>query len=255
MELNLHQRTIVILGPIKGTMQNLVMALAQHGADVGIIDPNGAQLERFCKTVSDQREIHDRYGRAMAVQADLTNWTSIKDAMGKIAQSFGSIDMLIDGMMTNAAAPFVVSGDDSVIDPIVHQNLTLSLKAAQFAAGFMKGRKRGRIIFMLNDSCNKGVIEDATLAAARTGLIAFSKTLARQLQEFNVTINCLSLGLSEEYLLGHFPDSNSLKEAQEKLKATDPTLKITDSEKVANSIVYLASNAGAAVTGQHLVLS
>ncbi len=255
MDLNLHQRTIVILGPVKATLQNLVMSLAQEGADIGIVDANADGLQRFCQNINDQREIKDKYGRAMAVKADLTHWSSIKDAMGKVAQSFGSIDILIDAMSSQTPTPFVVSGEESGIDAIMNQNLTLSLKAAQYASGFMKGRKRGRILFLTNDAFNRGVTEDATAAAARSGLITFAKSLSRQLQDVHVTVNCLSLGLTEEYLMGHFPEAGSTKEAFEKMKLIEPAMKLADSEKIANSIIYLCSSAGASVAGQHLVLS
>ena len=255
MDLNLSQRTIVILGPVKATLQNLVMSLAQEGADIGLVDTSADQLQRFCQNINDQREIKDKYGRAMAVKADMTQWSSIKDAMGKVAQTFGSIDILIDAMSSATPTPFTVSGDDSAIDTIIQQNLTLSLKAAQYAAGFMKGRKRGRILFLNYDTFNRGVIEDTTAATARAGLIAFSKALSRQLQEVHVTVNCLSLGLTEEYLMGHFPEAGSTKEAFEKMKTIEPSMKLSDSEKIANSIIYLCSSAGASVAGQHLVLS
>lgn len=255
MDLNLSQRTIVILGPVKATLQNLVMALAQEGADVGIVDANGDQLQRFCQNINDQREIKDKFGRAMAVKADMTQWSSLKDGMGKIAQSFGSIDILIDAMSSSGPTPFTVSGDDAAIDSVIHQNLTLSLKAAQYASGFMKGRKRGRILFLNYDTFNRGVTEDTTAATARAGLIAFSKALSRQLQDVHVTVNCVSLGLTEEYLMGHFPDAGSTKDAFEKMKAIEPSMKLADSDKIANSIIYLCSSAGASVAGQHLVLS
>lgn len=255
MDLNLSQRTIVILGPVKATLQNLVMALAQEGADIGLVDAGADQLQRFCQNISDQREIKDKFGRAMAVKADMTSWSSVKDAMGKVAQSFGSVDILIDAMSSSTPTAFAVSGDDTVIDTVIAQNLSISLKAAQYASGFMKGRKRGRIVFLNFDTFNRGVIEDATATAARAGLIAFSKSLSRQLQDVHVTVNCVSLGLTEEYLMGHFPDAGSTKDAFEKMKAIEPSMKLADSEKIANSIIYLCSSAGASVAGQHLVLS
>lgn len=255
MDLNLHQRTIVILGPVKSTLQNVVMMLAQHGADVGIVDPDGHQLQRFCQNISDQREINDKFGRAMAVSADFSSWSSVKEAMGKVAQSFGSIDMLIDGMYSHQATPFQISGDENSLDLILTQNLSISLKASQFAAGFMKGRRRGRIIYLMSETFQRGVIEDAVATAARTGLIRFARTLSNQLQDFNVTANCLSLGLTEEYLLAHFPECKTMTEALEKMKLLLPLSKASNTEKIGNSIIYLCSSAGVAVSGQHLTLS
>ena len=150
---------------------------------------------------------------------------------------------------------FAVGSENPDLESVINQNLTVSLKATEYIASFLKGRKRGRIVYLLQDSMNRGLAIDATAAAARTGLLAFSKALSRQLLEVNVTVNCLSLGLTEEYLLGHFPECTSIKEAHEKMKVIDPQLRITEPEKIANSLLYLCSPLGSAVTGQHLVLS
>lgn len=255
MDLNLRERTVVIMGPTGPTLQNLVMALTSHGADVALIDTDAARMQRFCTSVTDQREVNPKFGRAAAFPVDFNAPGALKDAIGKAAQTFGSIDIFIDAMASHQPTPFKVGEDDPALDSIVAQNLTVSLRATEYASGFLKGRKRGRIIYVLQDAMNRGLTVDATAAAARTGLLAFSRALARQLQEFNVTVNCVSFGLTEEYLLGHFPESPSIKEAQEKMKGIDPLFRISEPEKIANALVYLCSQSGAAVTGQHLVLS
>jgi 3-oxoacyl-[acyl-carrier protein] reductase len=255
MDLNLRERTVVILGPLGPTLQNLVMGLTQNGADVALVDAEADKMQKFCTAVSDQREVNPKNGRAGVFPVQWDQPGSLKDALGKAAQTFGSIDVYIDAMMASKPSPFQVGAENTEIDSLIQKNLTISLKTTEYAAGFLKSRKRGRIVYLLQDSMNRGLAVDAIATAARTGLIAFSKSLARQLQEFNVTVNCLSLGLTEEYLLGHFPDSPSIKEAQEKMKSVDPLIRITEPEKIANSLLYLCSSSGAAVTGQHIVLS
>lgn len=255
MDLNLHQRTVVILGPVGPTIQNLVMTLTQNGADIALIDSQAEKMQKFCSVVTDQREMNEKYGRATAIPVQWENPASLKDALGKAAQTFGSIDIYIDAMSETKPSPMEVGAEFQNLDSLIHQNLTVSLRATEFVANFLKGRKRGRIVYLLQDSMNRGLPVDAVATAARTGLIAFARTLARQLQEVNVTVNCLSLGLTEEYLLGHFPGSPSIKDAHEKMKAMDPVFRITEPDKIANSILYLCSPFGAAVTGQHLVLS
>ncbi|MEZ0391913.1 MAG: SDR family NAD(P)-dependent oxidoreductase [Pseudobdellovibrionaceae bacterium] len=255
MDLNLRERTTVILGPTGPTLQNLVVALTQQGSDVALIDADASKMQRFCNSITDQREVNPKFGRATAIPLDMSKPGALRDAIGTAAQTFGSIDIFIDALSASKPTPFQIGEENKELDSIIAQNLTLSLKATEYAAGFLKGRKRGRIIYLLQDAMNRGLIMDAAATAARTGLIAFAKTMARQLQEVNVTVNCVSLGLTEEYLLGHFPDCASIKEAQEKMKSVDPLFRISEPEKVANSLVYLCSASGAAVTGQHLVLS
>ena len=117
---------------------------------------------------------------------------------------------------------------------------------------YLKGRKRGRILYLLNDALNRGIPLDACATAMRSGLIGFSLALSRVTQEFNVTVNCLSVALTEEYLLGHFTDSPTIKDALEKMKAIDPLFKITEPDRVTNTVLFLLSSAGSAINGQHL---
>lgn len=255
MDLNLRERTVVIAGPVGPTLQNLVMALTQHGADVALVDSQAEKMQRFCQAVSDQREVNEKFGRATAIPVQWENTGSIRDAIGKAAQAFGSIDIYIDALSENKATPFHVGAENPEVETLLHRNLTAPLRVTECVAPFLKGRKRGRILYLLHDAMNRGMAVDAVATAARSGLLAFAKTLSRQLQDVNVTVNCLSLGLTEEYLLGHFPECSSIKEAQEKMKTIDPLFRISEPEKIANSILYLCSSSGSAVTGQHIVLS
>ena len=194
MELNLHQRTVVILGPAGPTIQNLMMTLAQNGADIALIDADADKMQKFCQVICDQREMNDKFGRAMAIPTKWDQPGAIKDAIGKAAQTFGSIDVYIDAMMETKPTPFQVGVENQDLESQIQKNLLVSLRATEYAASFLKGRKRGRIIYLLQDAMNKGLAADATATAARTGLLAFSKTLAKQLQEFNVTVNCIYNG-------------------------------------------------------------
>jgi 3-oxoacyl-[acyl-carrier protein] reductase len=213
------------------------------------------KAQKFCQNVNDQREANDKLGRATAIETKLDSDIGIKDGLGKAAQTFGSIDIFIDAMMVNEPTPLPQSQDSYAWDTLLHQNLKISLMATQFVSHFLRGRKRGRMIYLLNQATVRGQPQDAMAAATRTGLIGMVKALGRQMQEFNVTVNCLSLGLTEEYLRGHFPDSPTIKEALEKMKQIEPGVRITEPDKISNGILFLCSSGGAAVTGQHIALT
>jgi 3-oxoacyl-[acyl-carrier protein] reductase len=245
----------VILGPFSTTIQNLILNLTAQGADVALIDKEAAKAQKFCQNVNDQREANDKLGRAMAIESKLDTELSIKDALGKAAQTFGSIDIFVDAMMVNTPAPLPEGQESIGWDELLHQNLKVTLMATQFVAHFLRGRKRGRIIYLLNEAHVRGAPQDALAAAARTGLIGMAKALGRQMQEHNVTVNCLSLGLTEEYLQGHFPDAGTIKEALEKMRALEPGVRITEPDKISNGILFLCSPGGGAITGQSIILS
>lgn len=255
MEFSLHHRTCIILGGPGPTQQSLIQSLVGQGADVVLLGPDAEKLQKFCQSLSDQREVNPKFGRAAALNLNTFDRLQLKDAIGRASQIFGGLDIFIDCLQENRPSPFKVGEENSEIESILERNLVASLRATEFVTGFFKSRKKGRIIYLLNDSFHRQIVMDAIAAASRTGLLAFSKTLAKQLQEFSVTVNCLSLGLTEEYLTGHFPEATSLKQSAELMKAFDSGFRMTESEKVAQTVLFLAGPSGMAITGQHLVLS
>jgi 2-hydroxycyclohexanecarboxyl-CoA dehydrogenase len=259
MEAILRERSVVILGPVGGTIQNIVMGFTQAGADVALVDVDAAKMVKFCENVSAQKAVNPKFGRAGAFGFEKNNFSSLRDALGKAAQTFGGFEIFIDANMENKPTPFAIGGggaSENSFEQIIDTNLTTSLRATEFVASFLKSRKRGRIVYLLNDASNRSLPIDALGTATRMGLVPFAKTLAKQLAEFNVTVNCLSLSLTEEYLLGHFPETKSLKEAQEHMKVIEPASgRITEPDKICQSLIYFCGPAGAAVSGQHIVLA
>lgn len=255
MELNLHQRTIIIFGPAGASTQTMISTFAAQGADVVLLGPEANKLQKFCQSISDLREVNPKNGRAGTVNLESFEKSHLKDAIGRASQVFGGLDVFIDVMVENRASPFKIGEDNLDLDSSIEKNLLAPLRATEFVSGFFKSRKKGRIIYILNDSMNKGLPVDAVATASRTGLIAFSKTLARQMQEFNVTVNCISLGLTEEYLQGHFPEATSIKQSAELMKTFDQSFRLTEPDKISNALLFLCSPLGISITGQHLVLT
>ena len=253
MEFQLRERVVLIAGPLSTTVQSLMSGLTAAGADVGLLGSDASKAERFCGQLMDQREINAKHGRAMAVPVDLSQFSPIKDAVGRVAQTFGGIDAFIDAQVSNQPSPMVLDSQEVNFDELLDKNLKSSLLLTQAVAGFLKSRKKGRIIFMVNDSILRANPEDTFVSAIRGGLIPYTQALAKQLQFHNVTANVLSLGMTEEYLMAHMPGV-SIKEALEKQKISDPYFRITEPDKITNSVIFLMGPSGAAVSGQTIRL-
>lgn len=250
----LRERTIVLAGPMNSTTQTLVVHLCGQGADMALVHEEAQQADRFCQQITDQREINPKHGRAMTVKANLNSLTEIKDAVGKVAHTFGGIDILIDAQMVTAPAPFDFESKELNFESLIDQHLKSSLWLTQNVLGYLKSRKKGRIVYLISETSVNGVIEDAMAGVVRGGLVPFAQSLAKQVQEHNITVNVLKLALCEEYLLGHFP-GKTVKEALQAFQQTHPKARITEPERLANSVIYLLTAAGAAVNGQALTIS
>lgn len=255
IQFNLRERTVILAGPFSSTLQNIMIGLTQLGADVALLDKDAQQAVKFCQNITDQREVNEKQGRAIAIPADLSDRAQLKEAVGKVAQTFGSVDIYIDAHLYNQPTPMALINDESDLDAIILRNLKIPLMLTQNIIGYLKGRKRGRILYLINQPVLNNSAQDLFTAAARTGLIQFTKSFAKQIHDLSVTVNVLSIGLTEEYVLGHYPEGKSIKETVEKMKTLNPTFRITEPDKITNSVVYLVSQFGNAVNGQVIALT
>lgn len=249
MDLNLRERTVLIRGPFSSTVQGLVMGLTTEGANCVLLDVVNESSIRFCSQISDAREANPKLGRAVSIKNPLKTENDLKEAISQAAQPFGAIDLFIDAQILASANRFKIGESLSYLDEEMHQNLKVTIQLAHAALNFFKSRRRGRILFLMNER-----YPDPVSAATRGGLVAFAQSLAPQITEHNVTANLLSIGMTEEWILSQYPES-SIKEALEKMRVTDASVKITEPDRITNTVVYLLSQAGAAVNGQYLRLS
>jgi 2-hydroxycyclohexanecarboxyl-CoA dehydrogenase len=252
---NLHQRVALISGPMSSTISSIVMGLTRLGADCVILDPDKSFPSAFINQINDAREINDKFGRANVIASDLSTKENIKDLVGRASQVFGGLDMYIDGLMINQPTPMKIEDAIEGLDLMIDKHLKSSLYLTQGVLAFFKSRKRGRIIYLLNDSPAAKAKEDVIVQAVRSGFKGFAASLAKQVSEFNITANTLSIALTEEYILAHDPGSKSIKEALEKLKQVDPSLRITEPDKIQQTVSFLVSPMGVAINGQTLSLS
>lgn len=253
--LNLHQRVALIAGPMTTTVSSIVMGLTRLGADCVILDPDKSVASAFTNQINDAREINDKYGRAMVIQGDFKSAEQIKDAVGRAAQTFGGLDIYIDAMMIQSPTPMKMDGNIDNLDNLIDRHLKMPLMITQAVMAYLKNRKKGRVIYLMNESPVAKIKEDVVGQAVRSGLVQFAQALAKQTSEFNVTVNALTVALTEEYILAHDPESKSIKEAMEKMKAIDPSLKITEADKISQTIAFLVSPMGATMNGQKFALS
>lgn len=254
----LQDRTALITGPCNSFNQAIAVKLTQLGANVALVDRNIDRMQRFAAQLTDTREINERYGRAAAIQADLSKPHHVQDAISRSAEAFGGIDIYIDGLMTTDVKRFKEPSALEDLDRVIDVNLRAPLLMTHGILRFLEGRKRGRIIYLMHDIVRLGLPANGLMALSRTGLSAFARTLSREVAESNVTVNCVAVGVTEEFLLGQTPGDapkGSIQEAAKSLMAQYPTAHLMEPERIANTVAFLASPLGAGVTGQTIAVS
>lgn len=252
----LIDRTALLTGPCNTINQAIAMRFTQMGANVALIDRNIEKSARFANQLMDTREINERFGRAVAIQADLSKLHHIQDAISKAAESFGGIDIYIDGLISTEVQPFQSPKILEELDRIVDVNLKAPMMVSHAALRFLGSRKRGRIIYLMHDIARMGLQNNSLMTVTRTGLSAFARTLSRETAENNITVNCVAIGLTEEFLLAQTGDEKlSIQEAQQRLSHSFPQAAMTEPEKIANMVAFLASPLGSGVNGQTIAVS
>jgi NAD(P)-dependent dehydrogenase (short-subunit alcohol dehydrogenase family) len=252
----LQDRTAILTGPCNSINQAIASKLTQMGVNVAMIDRNTDRSSRFANQLMDMREIQESYGRAVAIQSELAKPQQIQDAIGRAAESFGGIDIYIDGLMTAENKPFKDPTTLEDFDRVMETNLRAPIMIAHGVLRFLESRKRGRMIFLMHDLSRVGNVNNSLIAACRTGLSAFARSVARETAAHNITVNCIAAGVSEEFLLAQNPKEQvSIQEAHQRLLKVFPAAAMTEPERIANLVAFLASPLGAGVTGQTIAAS
>lgn len=254
-EMKLNERTVLITGATTVVGSGICQALSELGANIAILDKNVDKAQRIADQINDQREVKMERGRAGAFLADLTKPHHAKESISRVAEIFGGVDIYVDALTLARNLTFESEGFFEELDRFVDVNLKAPLFITHEVLRFMKGRKRGRIVYLLQDMSRVGYPGETLSAVSRTGLIGFARSLAREVAPHNITVNCLAIGPTEEYLLMRDPKAASIHQAQQDLLKSIPQAKMTLPDDISGIVSFIASGFSQSMTGQTLVAS
>ena len=241
--MNLNGKTAVVTGAASGIGKATAFELARAGARVFLADIDEQRGEEA------QREAKAANLAAEYLNLDVTNAESIARFAREVLERAGRVDILVNAAGWGKNQPFVENTpefwqrvmDINLMGPI---RLTHALLPAMFEA------RSGKIINVSSDAGRVGSLGETVYAAAKGGLIAFTKSLAREGARFGVTVNCVCPGPTDTPLWQAVPDK--LKEAF--VKAI-PLRRVAKPQEIADAIFFFASKRSDYVTGQVLSVS
>ncbi|MBK7597276.1 MAG: 3-oxoacyl-[acyl-carrier-protein] reductase [Acidobacteria bacterium] len=235
---SLDGQTALVTGGSQGIGRATALVLARLGADVAVM---ARSLDK-CETVAE--EIRQTGRRGLAVKGDISSQVEVKAAVEKVAAELGPIGILVNNAaVTRDGLLLRMKLDDwqSVIDT----NLTGVFLLTQQVLPMMTKARRGRIINLTSVVAQSGNIGQVNYISAKSGIIGFTKAVAREYASRNITVNAVSPGFIET------PMTAVLNEAARNAMLEQIPLKRPGSDfDVANTVAFLASDEAGYITGQ-----
>jgi 2-hydroxycyclohexanecarboxyl-CoA dehydrogenase len=249
MELHLKGRVALVTGGGRDVGREIALALAAEGATVAV-NYHGSQAAAE-KVVADiEALVVSGGGKAAAYKADVADYAAVKDMVDKVVQRVGRIDILVNNAGFTPRQRFVDSKPEDWRKQI-DVGLYGVMNTCHAALPHMIRNKVGRIVNLAGDSARVGESGLAVTAAARGGVIALSKSLAKEHGRDGVTANVLALGLIET----SHTDPAWMAANREKIVKMYPTQRLGAPGDIAPLVTLLASDAAAWITGQVISIS
>ncbi len=239
----LDGKTAMVTGASQGIGEAISRRLAERGANVVLAARSTDKLERV------REEIVAVGGNACVLELDLARPEEIGERLKGLPQGFDAIDVLVN----NAG----ITGDNLLARMSLEQwrtvldtNLTGAFAVTREVVRGMMRRRWGRIVTVSSVIGLMGNAGQANYAAAKAGLIGFSKSLARELASRNITANVVAPGFIETAMTEALPEATRAE-----MFDRIPLRRLGRPEDIANAVVYLASEEADYVTGQVLNVS
>ena len=247
--MKLKGKTALVTGGGRGIGRAIALGLAQEGAQVAVLDILTENAE------SVRREIDALGVKGLALGADLTRRAQMTLAVEEVLGQWGQIDILVNNAGWDKLEPFLES-EEETWDRIIGINFKAILYVCKAVLPHMVARNSGKVISIASDAGRAGSMGEAVYAGTKGAIIAFSKTLAREMARHRITVNVVCPGLTETPLLqGIRQQSPKSERVIDAVTRAIPLGRVGQPEDVAGAVVYLASPAADYVTGQTLSVS
>jgi 3-oxoacyl-[acyl-carrier protein] reductase len=235
---DLAGRTALVTGGSRGIGRATCLALAAHGAAVAV--HYHASETAALEVVNRIKQVG---GSAVALQADLATRQTGAELVAATTDALGPVDILINnaGEMTDAA---VTDMSDEVWEQSLALNLTAVFRCTRACLASMQRRGWGRVINVSSQAAFTGSSQHAHYAAAKSGLLGFTYSVAKELGQSGVTINVIAPGRITTDMLRERAEGRE----EEWLRQT-PLGRLGRPEEVADTIAFLASDRASYITG------
>ena len=238
-------RIAVVTGAANGIGRASALRLAREGAHLAVVDREGEAL------LAVGRDIEELGRPALAITADWTDAVAVREAFAAIRGRFGRIDILFNNVGQSArerATEFHLS-EEETWRFVIEVSLLTTMRATRLAVEEMRARKSGRIVNMSTESAFYGDVGFVDYAAAKMGVVGFTRSLARELAPYQINVNAVCPGAIRTRAHDRLP-----VEVIDRVRTSVPMGYVAEPEDVAGVVAFLASDDARYITGQSILI-
>ncbi len=235
----LEGKVALVTGASRGIGKAVAVALAKAGASVAI---NYAGNRAAAEAV--KAEIEAAGSKAILCQADVSDRAGVQKMVDDVVAAFGTIDILVNNAGITRDNLFLRMKEEEW-DRVIDTNLTGVYNCTKAVAKIMLKKRAGRIVNMSSVVGITGNAGQANYAAAKAGVIGFTKSIAREFAPRNVGVNAVAPGFIVTDMTAVIPEK-----AKENILGNIPVGKMGQAEDVANAVLFLVSDQASYITGQ-----
>lgn len=237
----LDGKIALVTGGSRGIGRAIALRLAEEGAKVAINYAGNQTAAEEVKAIIEQHG-----GTAMIIQTDVSDSTAAAEMVARVHEELGGLDILVNNAGITRDMLLVRMKDED-FDAVINTNLKGIYACTKAAAKFMTKQRSGRIVNLSSVVGEIGNIGQTNYAAAKAGVIGFSKAAAKEFAARHVTVNVVAPGFIDTDMTAVLKDS-----IREKLIEGIPLGALGKPEHVADAVLFLVSDAASYITGQVL---
>jgi 3-oxoacyl-[acyl-carrier protein] reductase len=231
-------QTAIVTGGGAGIGKAISLALAKEGADVTITDVN---LETAQQTV---QEIEAFGRKSFAAPADVSDSTAVESFINTVVEEFGRIDILVNNAGITRDS-LLIRMKDADWESVLKINLTGTFNCTRAVSKIMMKQRSGRIVNMASVIGLMGNAGQANYAASKAGVIALTKSAAKELASRGILVNAIAPGFIMTRMTDVLPE-----QVKNEMLNRIPLSRFGKPEDVANTVLFLVSDAANYITGQ-----
>jgi 2-hydroxycyclohexanecarboxyl-CoA dehydrogenase len=242
-------RTALVTGGGRGIGRAVAEGLAADGLSVVIVDLRPEEAEETAAAIAEAG------GQALAIQANVTDSASVEAAVNAAEERFGQIDVLVNNAGWDDLKPFLDT-DEAFWDLIIDINFKGPLRFIRLVLPGMVERGWGRIINIGSDAGRVGSSLESVYSGAKGGIMAFTKTIAREAARNGVTANVVCPGPTDTPFMQEVVSAQGNADAVlGAMVKSVPMKRLAAPEEVAAAVRFFATDEAGYVTGQTLSVS